>query len=83
MLFFFVAKTIFPTTGQAFWQVKKSETVSGETEREDLCVKATGIFRISFLQVMILLSSPETLLTTRNATRWKSLLFLPSEGPEY
>ena len=83
LLCFFIAKIIFPTTGQAFWQVKKSETVLRETEQEGLCVKATDILRISFLQVMILLSLPETLLTTRNAARWKDLLFPPLEEPEY
>lgn len=66
---FFIAKIIFLTTGQDFWQVKKSETVLRETEQEGLCAKATGILKISFLQVMILLSLPETLLTTRNAVR--------------
>ena len=35
MWFYFTKKTIFPTIGQAFWQVKKLEIVSRETGQED------------------------------------------------
>ena len=52
--YFFTVKIIFPTTGQAFWQVKRSVTVLIETEQEDLCVKAIGIFRIIFRAATIL-----------------------------
>ena len=53
MSFSFTEKIIFPTTGQAFWQVKKSETVYKETEPGVLCAKATDILRINCPAAMI------------------------------